>query len=111
MSQELLSSYLLLFSEQETELFPSPTGAQGFSIVPGKGLNVPQVPKKKNPLEILPMIGFLTVPYDPILSMFGHSNLIIRVLPLYLYIITFFLASITQTKGETQTFLDDFHLL
>lgn len=44
MSQELLSSYLLLFSEQETELFPSPTGAQGFSIVPGKGLSVPQVP-------------------------------------------------------------------
>lgn len=60
--------------------------------------------KKKNPPEILPMIGFLTVPYDPILSMFGHSNLIIWVLPLYLYIITFFLASITQTKGETQTF-------
>lgn len=45
--------------------------------------------KKKNPLEILPMIGFLTVPYDPILSMFGHSNLIIWVLPLFLYIIMF----------------------
>ena len=45
--------------------------------------------KKKNPLEILPMIGFLAVAYDPILSMFGHSNLIIWVLPLFLYIITF----------------------
>ena len=41
------------FSEQETELFPSPAGAQGFSIVPGKGLSVPQVQKKKKLRERL----------------------------------------------------------
>lgn len=65
--------------------------------------------KKKKTLESLPTIGFLTVPYDPILGMFGHSNLIIWVLPIYLYIITFFLATIIQVlysikSGNTNLF-------
>ena len=49
------------------------------------------------------MIGFLTVPYDPIFSMFGHSNLIIWVLPIYLYIITFFLANVCVIYVEKKT--------
>lgn len=51
-------------------------------------------------LEILPIICFLTVPYDLLFSMFGVSNLIIWVFLLFLCTITLLFSKQHADKGR-----------